>query len=172
MSIKGGEVRRLIEKSILNFHFDYWNPSLSFKIWTIDKYHQSLRHINNKEDLLESSSPESKSNLPTVNCSHWHNFGRLLWQVGLKQHPLFPPLSGLTLHSGEHHRQSLAPVVACDCCVLSQALQSRLGQRKASLEKQEAAQLSPCPQLTDTGLPSSLQHVAVTSVSPNVITSL
>ena len=33
MSIKGGSeggVRRLMEKSILNFHLDYWNPSL---IW-------------------------------------------------------------------------------------------------------------------------------------------
>ena len=29
MSIKGGGVRRLMEKSILNFHFDYLNPSLS-----------------------------------------------------------------------------------------------------------------------------------------------
>ena len=30
MSIKGGgDVRRLMEKSILNFHFDYLNPSLS-----------------------------------------------------------------------------------------------------------------------------------------------
>ena len=29
MSNKGGGVRRLMEKSILNFHFDYWNASLS-----------------------------------------------------------------------------------------------------------------------------------------------
>ena len=28
MSIKGGGVRRLMEKSILNFHFDYLHPSL------------------------------------------------------------------------------------------------------------------------------------------------
>ena len=31
MTIKGGGrgVWRLMEKNILNFHFDYWNPSLS-----------------------------------------------------------------------------------------------------------------------------------------------
>ena len=28
MSNKGGGVRRLMEKSILNFHFDYLNPSI------------------------------------------------------------------------------------------------------------------------------------------------
>ena len=28
-AIKGGGVRRLMAKAILNFHFDYWNPSLS-----------------------------------------------------------------------------------------------------------------------------------------------
>ena len=28
MSIEGEGVGRLMEKSVLNFHFDYWNPSL------------------------------------------------------------------------------------------------------------------------------------------------
>ena len=26
---KGGGVQRVMEKTILDFHFDYWNPSLS-----------------------------------------------------------------------------------------------------------------------------------------------
>ena len=39
MTIKGGGGRRLMENTILNFHFDYWNTSLiclAKKTWTVD----------------------------------------------------------------------------------------------------------------------------------------
>ena len=66
-----------------------------------------------------------------------------------------------------------APCLLCGCSSRSsQASQLWLGQREASKEKQEAAQLNPRPQVTDTGVPSSIQQVAVTSDSLNVITSL
>ena len=142
---------------------------------------KSCKHETNLFENSRFLSLKSKFHLPMVNCSHEHFFLRRLFQIGLKQHPFF--FLPLTLQSlpplAEHHPQSLAPVVASDlrptCCVsskLSQALQSRLGQREASMEKQEAAQLCPCPQVTEIGVPSSWQHVAVTSVSLNDITSL
>ena len=66
-----------------------------------------------------------------------------------------------------------APCLLCGCSSRSsQASQLWLGQREASKEKQEAAQLNPRPHTVEIGVPSSLQHVAVTSVSLNVITSL
>ena len=66
-----------------------------------------------------------------------------------------------------------APCLLCGCSSRSsQASQLWLGQREASKEKQEAAQLKPRPQVADTGVPSILHHVAVTSDSLNVITSL
>ena len=66
-----------------------------------------------------------------------------------------------------------APCLLCGCSSRSsQASQLWLGQREASKEKQEAAQLNPRPQVTDTGVPSSIQQVAVTSDSLKVITSL
>ena len=137
---------------------------------------KSCKHETNSRFL----SLKSKLNLPMVNCSHEHFVLRRLRQIGLKQHPFFLPLTLQLLPPlAEHHPQSLASVVASDlrptCWVsskLSQALQSRLGQREACSEKQEAAQLSPCPQVTEIGVPSSWQHVAVTSVSLNDITSL
>ena len=46
MSIKGegGGVRRLMKKSILNFHFDYLNPSLvlSLDSSNLDQWYQRL----------------------------------------------------------------------------------------------------------------------------------
>ena len=142
---------------------------------------KSCKHETNLPKNSRFLSLKSKFHLPMVNCSHEHFFLRRLLQIGLKQHPFFflPLTLQLLPFLAEHHPQSLALVVTSDlrptCWVsskLSQALQSRLGQREASAEKQEAAQLSPRPQVTETGVLSSLQHVTVTSVSLNVITLL
>ena len=42
MSIKGGGVRRLMEKFILNFHFDYLTTSLPSKKFLVSEFPKGL----------------------------------------------------------------------------------------------------------------------------------
>ena len=59
MSIKGGEdVRRLMEKTILNFHFDSWNPSLNMMISSV---HLNQRFLKNLSRLRALVSRRRKS---------------------------------------------------------------------------------------------------------------
>ena len=99
------------------------------------------------------------------------------WQVGWKQHNFWFPTGqfrpGQCFKSPESKLDkpcrwsSLVKLLK-----VAQASQLWLGQRVASKEKQEAAQLKPRPQLTEIGVPSSLQQVTLTSVALKVMTSL
>ena len=60
MTIRGGGVRRLMEKTILNFHFDYLNTSLK---------HKNSTKTNGKKHTLNHKSvfTQDTQSSPTFN---------------------------------------------------------------------------------------------------------
>ena len=68
MSIKGRGVRRLMENSILNFHFVFRNTSLTIRAYIRHQpYVSSLFEINSSEDLYflrESGTPPNLTQTP------------------------------------------------------------------------------------------------------------
>ena len=71
-----GEVRRLMEKSILNFHFDSWNPSLNMMISSV---HLNQRFLTNLSRLRALVSQRRKSH------KGWKIYWHICWHLHVVQ---------------------------------------------------------------------------------------